>query len=61
MAPPHPFHHPLSPYAVQHEFMTALHADLTAGGVGIFESPTGVSALVRRRRCADDQERCDEG
>lgn len=35
------FPFPFAPYRIQEEFMAALYRALEAGGVGIFESPTG--------------------
>lgn len=35
------FHHPYKPYKIQNDFMQALYSAIDAGGVGIFESPTG--------------------
>ena len=35
------FHHPFTPYDIQHDFMEAMYDCIEAGQVGIFESPTG--------------------
>ncbi|CCJ29870.1 unnamed protein product [Pneumocystis jirovecii] len=35
------FHHPFKPYKIQNEFMEALYLAIEAGGVSIFDSPTG--------------------
>lgn len=41
------FHHPYQPYDIQLEFMNALYECIDQGQVGIFESPTGLSAVDR--------------
>lgn len=35
---------PFEPYSIQTNFMQALYKVLQQGGVGLFESPTGMSA-----------------
>lgn len=35
------FQFPYTPYPIQNEFMAALYETLSAGKIGIFESPTG--------------------
>ena len=35
------FHHPYQAYKIQHDLMKAIYDCVTAGQVGIFESPTG--------------------
>ena len=47
---------PYQPYSIQREFMAAVYARLQAGGVGLFESPTGPS-LTSPECCAG----CIEG
>lgn len=42
------FHHPFQPYDIQNELMSAIYDCITEGQVGIFESPTGRSNLIRR-------------
>ena len=41
------FHHPFKPYDIQLEFMQALYDCIEQKQVGIFESPTGSSVMVR--------------
>uniref|UniRef100_A0A7M4FJG2 DEAD/H-box helicase 11 n=1 Tax=Crocodylus porosus TaxID=8502 RepID=A0A7M4FJG2_CROPO len=61
------FPFPFSPYRIQEEFMAALYRALEAGGVGIFESPTGTGkslslicgALAWLRDC-EERKRQDE-
>lgn len=44
------FQFPYTPYAIQKEFMAALYETLSAGKIGIFESPTGTVRRDRRHR-----------
>ncbi|XP_019371033.1 PREDICTED: ATP-dependent DNA helicase DDX11 isoform X2 [Gavialis gangeticus] len=61
------FPFPFAPYRIQEEFMAALYRALEAGGVGIFESPTGTGkslslicgALAWLRDC-EERKRQDE-
>lgn len=40
------FHHPYTPYDIQIELMTAIYDCITAGKIGIFESPTGTGKTL---------------
>ncbi|CDH48316.1 atp-dependent rna helicase ddx11-like protein 8-like [Lichtheimia corymbifera JMRC:FSU:9682] len=54
------FQFPYTPYAIQNEFMAALYETLSAGKIGIFESPTGtgksLSLICGSLRWLKDQE-----
>ncbi len=38
---------PHEPYSIQVDFMRALYDTIDAGGIGLFESPTGAFAVTR--------------
>ena len=40
---------PFPPYAIQKDLMRHIYATLDAGGVGVFESPTGTVRCFRTR------------
>ena len=41
------FHHPYQPYSIQVDFMNTLYDTIEAGGIGIFESPTGTYLPIK--------------